>query len=262
MTRRGRRLPEVPRKSDHEVELMRRAGAIVASVLGAMEQVVAPGVTTAHLDRIAEQIIVAAGARPSFKGYRGYPATICCEPDEVVVHGIPSEATVLREGQILGIDVGAEYRGYHADAAVTVAVGTVSPEQAALMAATREALACAIEVAQPGNLLRDVCSAVQKYVEPRGYSVVRDLVGHGIGRVMHEPPQIPNFVEDGQFAEYDLTLRPGHALAIEPMVNAGDWRVVQDPDAWTIRTADGRPSAHFEHTIVVSRGGPTILTLP
>ena len=258
----GRRIPSVPRRTAAEVELMREAGRIVARALAAVAEAAEPGVSTAELDRIAEQIIVAAGAIPSFKGYRGYPATICVEPEDVVVHGIPSESVLLQSGQILGVDVGAEYHGYHGDAAITVAIGDVSADRRALMEATREALECGIAAARAGNLLRDVCGAIQRRVEGAGYSVVRDLVGHGIGEHMHEAPQVPNFVDEGHFAEYDLRLRPGYALAIEPMVNMGGWQVKQDADGWTVRTADGLPSAHFEHTVVVQKGAPIILTLP
>lgn len=259
---RGRRVPSVPRRTAAEVELMREAGRIVARALAAVAQAAAPGVSTAELDRIAETTIRAAGAIPSFKGYRGYPATICVEPDDIVVHGIPSEEMILTPGQILGVDVGAEYQGYHGDAAITVGIGDVSADRLALMDATREALERGIAAARAGNVLRDVCAAIQERVEGRGYSSVRDLVGHGIGRSMHEPPQVPNFVDEGHFAEYDLLLRPGYALAIEPMVNMGGWQVTQDDDGWTVRTADGLPSAHFEHTVIVQKGEPIILTLP
>lgn len=262
MGRRGGSRPQARRKSAHELELMREAGRVVARVLAAVEQAAAPGVTTAALDRMAEEIIRAAGATPSFKGYRGYPATICCEPEDIVVHGIPSEDMVLAEGQVFGVDVGAEYEGFHGDAAVTVAVGDVSTQKRALMDATRDALNAGIAAAQAGNLLRDVSAAVQRHAEGRGFSVVRDLVGHGIGRAMHEPPQVPNFVDEERAAEMDLTLRPGLTLAIEPMVNMGGYRVIQDADRWTIRTADGLPSAHFEHTVAITRDGPVILTLP
>ncbi len=258
----ARRMAKVARKSAREIELMREAGRVVARVLAAVQEAAQPGVTTAQLDELAESIIRSAGATPSFKGYRGYPATLCVEPDDVVVHGIPSETVVLKAGQILGVDVGAEYGGYHGDAAVTLAVGDISEAKRSLLAATEEALHVGLAAAQPGRPLREVCGAIQRHVEGRGYSVVRDLVGHGIGRSMHEPPQVPNFVEPGQFAEYDLTLRPGHTLAVEPMVNMGRFAVTQDPDRWTVRTEDGTPSAHFEHTVVVTRDGPVILTLP
>lgn len=262
MGRHGGRRPQVPRKSARDLELMREAGRVVARVLAAIEQAAAPGVSTAALDRMAEEIVLSAGATPSFKGYRGYPATICCEPEDVVVHGIPSEEMVLQEGQLFGVDVGAQYEGFHGDAALTVAVGRVSAEKQALVDATREALQAGIAAARPGNLLRHICAAVQGSAEGRGYSVVRDLVGHGIGRAMHEPPQVPNFVDEDGSAELDLTLRPGFTLAIEPMVNMGGYRVTQDADRWTIRTADGLPSAHFEHTVAITRDGPVILTLP
>jgi len=261
MVRRKARIPSVGRKSAYEIELMREAGRLVARALAAVSEAACPGASTAQLDTIAEDTIRAGGGTPTFKGYRGFPATICVEPEDVVVHGIPNPDVILAEGQILGVDVGAEYRGYQADGAVTVAVGAVSAERQDLMAVTEASLGEAIAAAVAGNLLRQVSAAVQGFVEARGYSVVRDLVGHGIGRNMHEPPQVPNFVQEGQFAEYDLVLRPGHALAIEPMVNMGTWAVAQDADRWTIRTADGLPSAHFEHTVVVTKGEPLVLTL-
>lgn len=256
------RIPEVRRKSDAELEIMREAGRIVARALVAIGEAIQPGISTAEIDKLAEEIIVSSGASPSFKGYRGYPATICADPDDIVVHGIPSEQMVLTAGQLFGVDVGAQYQGYHGDAATTWAVGDVSAEKRALLDATREARDLGIAAARAGHRLREICAAVQGHVEARGFSVVRDLVGHGIGREMHEPPQVPNFVDEGHFPEYNLTLRPGHTLAIEPMVNAGGWAVTQDADRWTIRTADGSPSAHFEHTIAVTKDGPVILTLP
>lgn len=260
--RRGGRIPDVARKSGKEIELMREAGRVVGRVLEAMGEAAAPGVNTAELDAVAESIIRKAGGVPSFKGYHGYPAAICVAPDDVIVHGIPSTETVLSEGQVLGVDVGVELNGYHGDAATTLAIGQISSERRELLEATQEALRRGIAAAQVGALLGDVSRAVQGYAESRGYSVVRDLVGHGIGRSMHEPPQVPNFFEEGQFPEYLLRLRPGHALAIEPMVNRGTYQTTLNRDGWTIRTADGEPSAHFEHTVIVSKDGPLIMTLP
>ena len=262
MSGRSTRMPEVPRKSDRELELMREAGRIVANVLASMEEAAAPGVSTAQLDELAEQMIVSSGARPSSKGYRGYPATICADLEDVVVHGIPSEAVILEDGQLFGVDLAAEYHGYHADAAISIGVGDISSEKRSLLEETREALRLGIAAALAGNRLVDISRTVQQHVESRGFSVVRDLVGHGIGRQYHEPPQVPNFVTEGEFPDYGLTLRPGMTLAIEPMVNMGTHRVTQDPDKWTIRTADGLPSAHFEHTVAVTKDGPAILTLP
>ena len=262
MSRRRSRIPDIPRKTDREIEIMREAGRIVAKVLVAIGEVIEPGVSTAKIDRLAEEVIVSSGAKPSFKGYHGYPATICADPDDIVVHGIPSEEMILEEGQIFGVDVGAEWNGYHGDAAVTYAVGDISAEKRALMDTTLEARDAGIAAALAGNHLVAISSAVEGCVTAAGFSIVRDLVGHGIGRAMHEPPQVPNFVEEGQFPEYHLTLRPGHTLAIEPMVNLGTHRIAQDADHWTIRTADRLPSAHFEHTIAVGRNGPIILTLP
>jgi len=259
---RGGRIPDVARKSSLEVELMREAGRVVAQVLAAMAEAVQPGVGMGQLDRLAESIIRKAGGVPSFKGYRGYPASICVAPDDVIVHGIPSDDVALSEGQVVGIDVGVELNGYHGDAATTLAVGKISADRQALLDATRDALYAGIDAARAGNELGELSRAVQQHVERLGYSVVRDLVGHGIGRSMHEPPQVPNYYAEGQFPEYRLRLRPGHALAIEPMVNKGHWATSLDGDGWTMRTADGEPSAHFEHTVIVSKDGPLIMTLP
>jgi len=260
MAQRRGRIAQITRKSARELEIMREAGRIVAQALEVMRQASEPGVSTDEIDRLAEETIVSAGAIPSFKGYHGYPAAICADPDDIVVHGFPSDTMVLQEGQVFGVDVGAEYMGYHGDAARTFAIGEISAEKQRLMDAGLEGLRRGIAAAQAGNRLVAISSAVQTYVEAQGYSVVRDLVGHGIGRAMHEPPQVPNFVQEGHFAEYNLTLRPGHTLAIEPMVNAGTYAVVQDANRWTIRTADGQPSVHFENTIAVSKNGPVILT--
>lgn len=238
---------------------MRRSGRVVAQTLEALREAIRPGVSTLQLDRLAEQRIRREGAVPSFLGYRGYPATICAEIGDIVVHGIPDE-TRLESGAIIGIDLGAHMDGFHADAAVTIAIGEVSPEMLRLLRVSEEALYLGIEQARAGRRLGQLCAAIQSHVEQNGFSVVRELVGHGIGRQMHEAPQVPNFVDERSISEYSLVLRPGMTLAIEPMVNMGEAAVVQDSDGWTVRTADGKPSAHFEHTVAVTRDGAEVLT--
>ncbi|HEY8393775.1 MAG TPA: type I methionyl aminopeptidase [Thermaerobacter sp.] len=243
-------------KSSREIEYMRRAGQIVAGVLQELARALRPGVTTAELDRLAERLIREAGGEPAFKGYQGYPATICASINDEVVHGIPSPGRVVREGDIVSIDVGARYQGYYGDSAATFAVGQVPGEARRLLEVTRESLYAAIAEARPGRRLGDVGHAVQRVVEAAGFSVVRDYAGHGIGRAMHEDPQVPNYGTPGT----GLRLRPGMVLAIEPMVNAGGYEVRVDADGWTVRTADGSLSAHFEHTVLITEGEPEILT--
>lgn len=249
-------------KSEREIALMRRAGQIVAKVLEAIRERVRPGITTGELDELAERIIRAEGAIPSFKGYDGgsdrppFPATICASVDSEVVHGIPSRQRVLEEGQILSVDVGAIYQGYHGDAAITVPVGKVSDLARRLLEVTEGALYAGIAAARAGNRLGDISHAIQSYVESRGFSVVREYTGHGIGREMHEGLQVLNFGEPGR----GVRLRAGMTLALEPMVNVGDWRTKVLPDGWTVVTYDGSLSAHFEHTILVRDGEAEILT--
>jgi methionyl aminopeptidase len=245
-------------KSAAEVATMREAGRVVATVLAALRQAVRPGTTTADLDALAAELTRKAGARPSFKGYRGYPATLCASINEEVVHGIPSRKRKLREGDIVGLDFGVIVEGYHGDAAITVPVGRVSPEADRLLEVTRRCLELAIEQARPGNRLHDIGAAVQGHAEGHGYSVVRDFVGHGIGRRLHEDPQVPNYGPAGE----GMRLRAGLVLAIEPMVNVGTWEVQVLDDDWTAVTADGKLSAHFEHTVAITEAGPQILTLP
>jgi len=240
-----------------EVEAIRAAAQLVARTLQLMRREVRPGVTTATLDRLAEEFIRGQGGRPSFKGYRGFPASICASVNDEVVHGIPGPRT-LREGDIIGVDVGVELEGFHGDAAWTFAVGEVSPEAARLLQVTREALARGIAQAQPGARIGDISHAVQSHVEAAGFSVVRELVGHGIGREMHEEPQVPNYGPPGRGPK----LMVGQVLAIEPMVNVGAPDVVTRDDGWTIATRDGRLSAHFEHTVAVDATGPAILSEP
>jgi len=251
-------------KTPQELLIMREAGRIVATVLERMRELAAPGVTTLDLDAAAEEFIRSRGARPAFKGYQPagrppFPASICASVNDEVVHGIP-DGRVLRAGDILSIDVGAEYQGYFGDTAVTLPIGSVSAPAARLMQVCAEALAQAIEQVRPGNALSKIGETVQRYVEAAGFCVVRDFVGHGIGTAMHEAPEVPNFVAN----RYpNVTLEPGLVLAIEPMINAGDWKVKVDrKNRWTVRTADGKLSAHFEHSVAVTPGGNEILTLP
>ena len=234
---------------------MRRAGVIVAETLRALRKMVTPGVSTLELDAYAEKTIRSAGAYPTFKGYRGFPASICASVNDEVVHGIPSTRQ-LREGDIIKIDCGATLDGYVGDAAITVSVGNVNPEIEKLMQVTRDSLFCAVQQMVPGNRLYDVSYAVQKHVEENGFSVVRDFCGHGIGQRMHEDPQVPNYGRPGT----GLKLKEGLVLAIEPMVNVGTHEVNILPDGWTVKTKDGKPSCHFEHTIAVTEDGPVVLT--
>lgn len=249
-------------KTPEELDAMRESGRIHARAVARLKDAIAPGVSTAELDRMAEEAIRAAGATPSFKGYQGFPATICSQVNDCVVHGIPSEDEVLEEGDIFGADLGAIYEGWHSDGAFTVPVGEVDAESMRLIAVTRRSLELALEQVRPGNTIRDIAHAVQSHVEAAGFSVVRALVGHGIGSHMHEPPQVPNFVDSERGGVYDTKLRPGMTLAIEPMVNAGGHEVVQDADGWKVRTRDGSRSAHFEHTVAVTEDGHRILTAP
>ncbi|MBF7083488.1 type I methionyl aminopeptidase [Desulfallas sp. Bu1-1] len=244
-------------KSERELSFMREAGRVVAGAFEAVAKAIRPGVTTAELDRIAEEYIVSRGARPAFKGLYGFPATICASVNDQVVHGIPG-LKKLENGDIISIDIGAEINGYFGDAAQTFPVGDISPELEKLLDVTREALVRGINMARNGNRLSDISHAVQSYVEQHGFSVVRDYVGHGIGTRMHEEPQVPNFGRPGRGPR----LRTGMTLAIEPMVNMGTYEVHTLPDNWTVVTRDGKPSAHFEHTIAITDDEPLILTLP
>jgi len=236
---------------------MREAGRIAAEALEALKQRVQPGVTTAELDALAFSIITKRGAKPSFKGYRGFPASICASINEQVVHGIPSTQVVLKDGDIISIDVGATLKGYVGDTAVTLPVGKVSDVAKRLLEATQGALMAGVAAAHYGNYLEDVSGAVQDYAEARGFSVVREYVGHGVGRQMHEDPQVPNYRQGKRGPQ----LKPGMTLALEPMVNVGvaETRVLRDK--WTVVTVDGKLSAHFEHTIAITEGEPAILTL-
>ncbi|SFR04969.1 type I methionyl aminopeptidase [Desulfoscipio geothermicus] len=242
-------------KSEHELGYMREAGKIVAGALAEIARMIRPGVTTAELDLVAEEYIVSRGARPAFKGLYGFPATICASVNEQVVHGIPG-LRKLENGDIISIDVGAEINGYFGDSAQTFPVGDITPGLQKLLDVTRESLYRGIAMAREGNRLSDISHAVQTYVEQHGFSVVRDYVGHGIGNKMHEEPQVPNFGRPGRGPR----LKAGMTLAIEPMVNMGTYYVQTLPDNWTVVTRDAKPSAHFEHTIVITDGEPRILT--
>jgi methionyl aminopeptidase len=248
----------IVRKSTNEVERMARAGEVVADTLALLEQQVRPGVTTGELDRIADEYIRSRGGIPTFKGYPGpypYPASICTSPNDVVVHGIPN-GYELQDGDVLSVDVGVTLDGFVADSAYTFAVGEIDPIAERLLEVCNAALHAGIEQAQAGGKLTDISHAVQRVTEEAGFSVVKSLVGHGVGRAMHEDPQIPNYGEPGR----GPTLASGMTLAIEPMINAGRQEVVVRPDKWTIATADGSLSAHFEHTVAVTDDRPRILT--
>jgi methionyl aminopeptidase len=240
-----------------EIEAIRAAAQLVGRTLQLMRREVRPGVATIELDRLAEEFIRSHKGRPSFKGYRGFPASICASVNDQVVHGIPG-ARVLQEGDIVGIDVGVELEGFHGDAAWTFPVGEASEQATRLLEVTREALAKGIEQARPNARIGDISHAVQSHVEAAGFSVVRELVGHGIGREMHEEPQVPNYGQPGRGPK----LMVGQVLAIEPMVNVGGAEVVTGNDGWTIATRDGSLSAHFEHTVAVDAEGPVILSDP
>jgi len=247
-------------KTPREIQIMRDANRIVAEILQHLGEIIKPGVTTGELDRIADKMIREAKAQSAFKGYtmrnqKPYPASICSSVNEEVVHGIPG-ARVLEEGDIVGVDVGVIYKGFVGDAAMTYAVGNVSPQAMKLLTVTRESLYKGIEKAVAGNRLFDISEAIQTHVEANGFSVVRDFVGHGIGRSMHEPPQIPNYKGVG----WNPRLQTGMVLALEPMVNEGTWRVKLLDDEWTAVTADGKLSAHFEHSIAIIDDSPLILS--
>jgi len=242
-------------KTATDLAAMRRAGQAAAQALQMVVAAVRPGATTAQLDRIAEARIRELGGEPSFLGYRGFPASICTSVNDEVVHGIPGPRRLV-EGEIISLDLGVVLDGFHGDLAVTVPVGKVSPAVARLLRVTAEALEIGIRAIRPEGRLGDVGAAIQRYVEQHGFSVVREFAGHGIGRKLHEDPQIPNFGSPGN----GVVLRRGMTLAIEPMVNMGTSEVVMEADGWTVRTRDHKPSAHFEHTVAVGDDGPIVLT--
>jgi methionyl aminopeptidase len=243
------------RKSPQEIETMARAGAVVAGTLQLLEETIRPGITTGELDAIAEEYIRSHEGYPTFKGYKGYPAATCLSPNEMVVHGIPG-AYALAEGDTLSVDVGVTLEGFVADSAWTFPVGEIAPEAQRLLEVCRSALEAGIDQVKVGNDIGDISEAVQTAVEGAGFSVIRSLVGHGVGRSMHEDPQIPNFVTSYR----GPTLRPGMTLAIEPMITAGGPDVYIHDDDWSISTVDGSLAAHFEHTVAVTEDGPRVLT--
>ena len=245
----------IVRKSHEEIETMARAGRVVAETLALMGETIRPGISTGELDELAEELIRSHGGVPTFKGYRGFPAAICTSPNSMVVHGIPG-SYALREGDLLSVDVGVTLDSFVADSAYTFAVGAVGAEAERLLEVGRAALAAGIDQARAGNHVQDISAAVQRTTEAAGFSVVRSLVGHGIGRSMHEEPQVPNFGEPGQ----GPLLQPGMTLAIEPMINAGGPDVWMADDRWSISTDDDSLSAHFEHTVAITDNGPLVLT--
>ena len=244
-------------KTNRELSLMREACRISAGALRVAGEAVQPGVTTEEIDRIAYEYIIKQGAKPNFLNYNGFPATACISINDEVIHGIPSKKRVIREGDIVSIDLGAVLDGYNGDNAATFAAGKISPEAERLINTTRESLYKGIEAAVAGGRIGDISSAVQKYCEERGFSVVRDFVGHGIGAKLHEDPSVPNYGTPGR----GVRLLPGMTLAIEPMINMGGSEVRQLSDGWTIKTKDGGLSAHFEHTVAITADGPKILTV-
>lgn len=242
-------------KSSREIEKMRVAGAIVKKTLDLLSEIIRPGITTIELDDLADDFIRSQGGKPSFKGYNGFPASICTSINDEVVHGIPGNRRI-EEGQVIGIDIGVYKDGYHGDGAWTFTVGAVDDETRRLLAVGQQCLEHAIEAVRVGNFIGDVSYAIQSHAEKNGYSVVRDLVGHGIGQKMHEEPQVPNYGRPHS----GVSLKAGLVIAIEPMVNAGAYQIKMLNDNWTIVTIDGKKSVHFEHTIAVTENGPMVLT--
>ena len=243
-------------KSSRELELMKEACKVSAEALQVAGEAVKPGVSTYEIDKIAHDFIIKCGAKPNFLGYGGFPATACISINDEVIHGIPSKKRIVKEGDIVSIDLGAVKNGYNGDNAATFICGSCSPEVKRLVETTREALYKGIEQAVPGNRVGDIGNAVQTYCEERGFSVVRDFVGHGVGTKLHEEPSVPNFGHAGR----GIRLLPGMTLAIEPMINLGTHKVKTLSDGWTVKTADGKASAHFENTVAITTNGPVILT--
>jgi methionyl aminopeptidase len=244
-------------KSRDEIAIMRQAGRVVAETLQLLVERLRPGIIERELDEAVRREFARRGVEPTFLGYHGYPATVCVSVNDEIVHGIPGDREI-QDGDVVSIDLGCTYKGFVADAALTVGVGNVSPEAQRLIDVTREALARGIAAARAGARVGAIGHAIQSYVESQGFSVVREYVGHGVGRQMHEDPQVPNYGSP----DTGPVLRPGMVIAIEPMVNAGDWRTKQDSDNWTVRTVDGSLSAHFEHTLAITDGEAEVLTLP
>lgn len=243
-------------KSNREIEIMMEAGRITALAHRKVKEAIRPGISTYELDKIAEKAIIENGATPSFKGYGGFPASICASVNEVVIHGIPKKHTILKDGDIISVDIGACYKGYHGDCAMTHAVGTISEKRKHLLEVTEKSLYAGLEFAKPGNRLSDISHAIEQYAVSNGCGVVRDFTGHGVGRALHEDPMIPNYGEAG----HGPILRKGMTLAIEPMITAGKHHVRILSDDWTTVTVDKSDSAHFEHTIVITENGYKILT--
>lgn len=243
-------------KSNREIEIMMEAGRITALAHRKVKEAIRPGISTYELDKIAEKAIIENGATPSFKGYGGFPASICASVNEVVIHGIPKKHTILKDGDIISVDIGACYKGYHGDCAMTHAVGTISEKRKHLLEVTEKSLYAGLEFAKPGNRLSDISHAIEQYAVSNGCGVVRDFTGHGVGRALHEDPMIPNYGEAG----HGPILRKGMTLAIEPMITAGKHHVRILSDDWTTVTVDKSDSAHFEHTIVITEKGYKILT--
>lgn len=243
-------------KSDDEIELLRESNQIVAKTLAEVAKIIKPGVTTAQLDKIAEEFIRDNGGVPGFLGYHGYPNTLCTSVNEQVVHGIPSDKVILQDGDIVSVDCGVFKNDFHGDSAYTFCVGEVKPEIVALLKATKESLYKGIENAIEGKRLGDLGNAIQSYCEERGYSVVREMIGHGVGRKLHEAPEVPNYGKKGN----GIMLKSGMTIAIEPMINMGSRNLVFEKDGWTTRTIDRKPSAHFEHSVAVRRGKADILS--
>ena len=243
-------------KSNDEIAIMREANQIVAETLCMLANMVEPGITTYDLDQRAEELCRSRGAVPAFKGYRGFPGSLCVSVNEEVVHGIPTRKRKLRKGDILSVDFGVKYKGYYGDSAITLPIGKIDPERQRLLDVTQESLELAISKVVIGNRIADISKAVQDYVEGEGFSVVRQFVGHGIGSELHEGPEIPNFFQ----GERSPKLMAGMVLAIEPMVNMGTYKVKVLRDGWTVITADKKPSAHFEHSVAVTEDGPLVLS--
>ncbi len=243
-------------KTPEELQILREGGKVLAAIINELRKIIRPGIKTKEIDQQAENLINRYHVLPAFKGYRGFPNCACISVNEEVVHGIPSER-LLNNGDIVSVDIGIIYKDYYVDTAVTIAIGRIKPELQKLLNVTREALFKGIQQVRVGNHLSDISHAVQKYVESNGFAIVRDFVGHGIGKNLHEDPEIPNFGEPHQ----GPLLREGMVLAIEPMVNLGTWRTKVGGDGWTVRTQDGKFSAHFEHTVAVAQKGPEILTI-
>ena len=243
-------------RTEREINLIAESNKIVSETLDLISKNIRPGIKTSELDKLAEDFIVSRGSRPAFKGYMGFPSTLCISIDDEVVHGIPN-GKALEEGQIVSIDCGAEKNGYYGDSARTFAVGKIDSKKQDLMNVTQESLMRGIDAAREGNYVSDIGHAVQTYVESHGYSVVRDLVGHGIGTELHEEPQVPNYGRPKQ----GYRLKIGMCIAIEPMINAGSKEIITESDGWTVKTKDGSTSAHFEHTIAITKDGPKILSV-